>query len=199
MYKNRKRYDKNGYVVVEYPEHPKAFDTGTGFNGVYEHVLMAEEEVVNRLLRPGEVVHHLDLNRSNNSPDNLLVLDGSQHNKLHSWLDKNEIIPTKIYQERQALGCIRCGICEKPVRNGYKYCSADCHAVANEDKKRYTHPSKEELEKLVWSKPTTQVAKDFGVSDKAIEKLCKKLDVEKPPRGYWAKIEEGYLITKLDF
>ena len=71
--------------------------------------------------------------------------------------------------------------------------------MANEDKKRYTHPSKEELEKLVWSKPTTQVAKDFGVSDKAIEKLCKKLDVEKPPRGYWAKIEEGYLITKLDF
>jgi hypothetical protein len=50
-------------------------------------------------------------------------------------------------------------------------------------------PSAEALEKLIWEKPTSQVAKDIGVSDKAIEKHCKKLGLKKPPRGYWAKIQ----------
>ena len=50
-------------------------------------------------------------------------------------------------------------------------------------------PSAEALEKLIWEKPTSQVAKDIGVSDKAIEKHCKKLGLKKPLRGYWAKIQ----------
>ena len=29
------------------------------------------------------------------------------------------------------------------------------------------------------------VAKFYGVSDVAVAKRCKKLGVEKPPRGYW--------------
>ncbi|MBW4601047.1 MAG: hypothetical protein KME29_16050 [Calothrix sp. FI2-JRJ7] len=53
--------------------------------------------------------------------------------------------------------------------------------------RRAVRPSKEELEKLVWTKSTVQVAKDFGVSDKTIEKWCKLYGIEKPPRGYWAK------------
>lgn len=48
-------------------------------------------------------------------------------------------------------------------------------------------PSKEELEKLIWEKPTTHIAKDFNVSDKAVEKWCKKYGISKPPRGYWVK------------
>lgn len=56
------------------------------------------------------------------------------------------------------------------------------------DKRKVVHPSKEELEKLVWEKPTSQIAKDYGLSDKSIEKWCKNLNVSKPPRGYWQKI-----------
>jgi hypothetical protein len=52
-------------------------------------------------------------------------------------------------------------------------------------------PSSEVLEKLLWVKPTSQIAKDLGVSDKAVEKHCKKLVLKKPPRGYWAKINAG--------
>ena len=37
----------------------------------------------------------------------------------------------------------------------------------------------------------TSVAASFDVSDKAIEKRCKRLEVVKPPRGYWAKIQTG--------
>ena len=57
--------------------------------------------------------------------------------------------------------------------------------------RKVDRPSKEELEKLIWEKPTTQLAKDFDVSDKAIEKWCKRYGIEKPRRGYWAKLAAG--------
>lgn len=47
---------------------------------------------------------------------------------------------------------------------------------------------KEQLEKLVWEKSTVKIAQELGVSDKAVEKWCKKYCISKPPRGYWAKI-----------
>ena len=48
-------------------------------------------------------------------------------------------------------------------------------------------PSKEHLEKLVWLKPTMQIAKEFNVSDVAVAKWCKLYEIPKPPRGYWSK------------
>jgi hypothetical protein len=43
------------------------------------------------------------------------------------------------------------------------------------------------LEKLLWEKATRQITKDLGVSDKAVEKHCRKLALKKPPRRYWGK------------
>ena len=51
--------------------------------------------------------------------------------------------------------------------------------------------SREELFALVWEKPTSEVARQFGVSDVAISKLCTRLQVPKPPRGYWARVGSG--------
>lgn len=169
--------------------HQKAFDaTGDGNPKsfcVYEHVLIAEE-IIDRPLKEGEVVHHLDKQRCNNSPDNLLVISNPMHMKLHGWMDKHEIIPNERQEERIKLGCIRCEVCEKPISYGFRFCSLECSSDSNH---KYKHPTKEILEKLVWEKPTTKIAEDFGVSDKAIEKLCKKLEVEKPPRGHWQKVK----------
>lgn len=47
--------------------------------------------------------------------------------------------------------------------------------------------SREELYELVWSKPSQIVAKDFGISDVALGKICRKLVIPKPPRGWWAR------------
>lgn len=58
---------------------------------------------------------------------------------------------------------------------------------SNLKKRKVIRPSKEELSKLLWEKPTTQIAKEFGVSDKAIEKWSKSYGISKPPRGYWEK------------
>jgi len=54
-------------------------------------------------------------------------------------------------------------------------------------KNKIVWPSKEELEKLIWEKPVSMLAKSLGVSDNAIGKRCKKLNIKKPSRGYWSK------------
>ena len=55
-------------------------------------------------------------------------------------------------------------------------------------------PSRYDRQRLyeeVWTEPTQQVAKRYGVSDVAIAKACALLDVPKPPRGYWARKAAG--------
>lgn len=59
--------------------------------------------------------------------------------------------------------------------------------------RKVVRPSKEELYKLVWEKSSTQIAKDYGVSDNSIKKWCKKYNISKPPRGYWAKFQNNKL------
>jgi very-short-patch-repair endonuclease len=55
-------------------------------------------------------------------------------------------------------------------------------------RRKVQRPSKKELSEMVWKKPSTQISKYYGVSDKAIEKWCKAYGISKPPRGYWAKL-----------
>lgn len=57
------------------------------------------------------------------------------------------------------------------------------------DSRKVERPSKEELEKLLWEKPTTEIAKNFDVSDSAIVKWAKAYGITKPPRGYWQKLK----------
>lgn len=49
----------------------------------------------------------------------------------------------------------------------------------------------EELQRLVWSMPTTSIAKEFGVSDSAIGKRCRVAGIKKPPPGFWNRVEAG--------
>jgi len=51
--------------------------------------------------------------------------------------------------------------------------------------------SREELFVLVWERPMSEIAVELGISDVAVGKLCQKLQVPKPPRGYWARVEAG--------
>ncbi len=51
--------------------------------------------------------------------------------------------------------------------------------------------SRQELYELVWSKPVTEVAKEIGLSDVAVAKRCRQVQVPLPPRGYWARVTSG--------
>lgn len=43
----------------------------------------------------------------------------------------------------------------------------------------------------VWSQPMLRVAKEFGLSDVGLAKICRKHKIPHPPRGYWARREAG--------
>lgn len=80
----------SGYEALYRPEHPKAQSNGL----VHKHILVAES-ILGRNLSKEEVVHHIDQNRLNNDPSNLLVFktksDHSRfHNKKHPELIKQE-------------------------------------------------------------------------------------------------------------
>lgn len=51
--------------------------------------------------------------------------------------------------------------------------------------------TREELYRMVWSKPVTKWAAEFGLSDVGFAKICKKMKVPVPRRGYWAMIKKG--------
>lgn len=55
--------------------------------------------------------------------------------------------------------------------------------------------TREELFDAVWSRPMVQVARDYGMSDVGLKKICKKMAVPTPGRGYWRRKEQGYKVT----
>ena len=59
--------------------------------------------------------------------------------------------------------------------------------------------SRQDLYELVWARPVTQVAEEFGLSDVALHKICKKHRVPVPARGYWAKLAAGKPVKRTAF
>ena len=51
--------------------------------------------------------------------------------------------------------------------------------------------TRDALHELVWSQPISRLAAEYGISDVALAKICKKASIPTPPRGYWAKLAAG--------
>ena len=62
---------------------------------------------------------------------------------------------------------------------------------------RGTPVSREALYEEVWSDPVTVVARRYGLSDVGLVKICKKLRIPVPGRGYWAKVKAGRPTRKV--
>lgn len=168
-----------GYKYAYAPKHPYANKAGK----VYEHIFIMCKHI-GRKLNPNECVHHIDRNRENNCLENLQLLTLSEHAKLHAREDKGTIFVDT--------NCLTCGTkLQVSINSTQQYCSAKCY---NKQRLKF-EISKEDLEIMVWSLPTTQVAKILGVSDVAVAKRCKALGITKPPRGFWAKVEAGLIIA----
>lgn len=54
-----------------------------------------------------------------------------------------------------------------------------------------TAVSRERLYKEVWSEPMTKVAARYGVSSSFLARVCTRMNVPRPERGYWAKLAVG--------
>lgn len=157
---SRYRY-LNGYRTKYEPNHPKAM-SGSGYGGyVYEHVLVAEENLGRPLLEQEEV-HHLDGVRDNNAPHNVIVLSKSEHSRLHRWLSKVEVV------YRNPLESKKCPVCGGGVKNPRATCcSVACRAAKQ---RKVERPSKTELEEDIASMSWLAVGRKYGVSDNAVRK-----------------------------
>jgi len=99
-----------------------------------------------------------------------------------------KVIKTKVQKVHEIKTCKMCSVefsnnTKTDEGKGKYFCSDECYrkSMVKFD------ISPDELKELIWKYPASTVASMYGVSDKAIEKRCKKFNIEKPPRGYWTK------------
>lgn len=55
---------------------------------------------------------------------------------------------------------------------------------------------REELYEKVWARPVRELAKEHGISDVALAKICQKLEIPRPGRGYWARKAAGKSVKQ---
>ena len=159
---------QSGQLCFYDPDHPLARKDGL--------VLLSRHQLslkLGRWLQPGESAQFVDGDSSNLARENL-ALTATPEVAIQRSADQAELI---------------CPYCGETFRIAQSHKGRRVHS---KDQCRRLHSRRfnveaEELEQLVWSMPPAEVARLFGVSDKAIEKRCKLLGIANPPRGYWVK------------
>ena len=56
--------------------------------------------------------------------------------------------------------------------------------------------TREKLYEEVWQVPGRKLAERYGVSDVALAKICRKMDVPRPYRGYWSRRQAGQKLKR---
>ena len=165
----------NGYIELMMPEHPNARANGT----ILEHRYVASK-MLGRPLKKFETVHHLDENRTNNSPENLIVFrTNADHSRFHKigvmklMNDGTYICPIA---EKDIIQCEFCGKYFVKTSDKLRFCSVECYRnnCVQMFGNRNDRPTKEQLEKLITNKTFVEIGKEYGVSDNAVRKWCKK-------------------------
>lgn len=157
----------SGYKQIYMPDYYCA--TKMGF--VAEHRYVAEQKL-GRHLKKGEVVHHIDRNRLNNDPDNLLVFRSRQdHSRYHNGgtlieMEDGTYISTN---EKPQIVCAYCGKLFTPLYDTTKYCCKECCTLAS---RRVKRPTKSELKNLLLQFSMVQIAEIYGITDNGIRRWC---------------------------
>lgn len=95
-----------------------------------------------------------------------------------------ELIRTSSIQER----LLALGLMKKPVNEREKRKQEFVRFASRYDRTK--------LYEEVWSQPVQAVAKTYQISGVMLGKVCRKLRVPVPPRGYWARVQSGYGMKK---
>ena len=157
---------KRQYKTITVHNHPRA----TSNDQVLEHIVVAEQKL-GRMLNPGETVHHIDGNKLNNSPDNLMVFaTNGDHTSFHNGVE--------IYQDgdvwRAVHNELQCDFCgkifytnnQRRLNKSKHYCSVPCVARAN----RKTAETEDMVAMLFKENGNfTKVSLMFNVTDVAIK------------------------------
>lgn len=184
-----------GYVWVKYPDHPGAL-----YGCVPLHRIIMENHLDRYLVHP-EGVHHVDLDKTNNSIENLeLYADAAEHGRRHTeqgtlgffkhieWPDEAAMLRLL---KRMTIGATarKLGVSRDSV---VRWCRR--HDVPDrsfvDGQLRTTAelcPPKAELQRLVQKKTLRQIATQMDVSIHNIRSWCSKLGIEQQPLGYWGQ------------
>lgn len=119
-------------------------------------------------------VDHINGDNKDNRVENLRLICPNCHSQTTTFCGRN-------CKKRP----VTCTDCDKEVSRRGLRCRTCASKINNVSKVK---PSKEELAKLLWEMPTTEIAKKLNVSDKAVSNWAKRYNLPKPPRGYWAKL-----------
>ena len=52
---------------------------------------------------------------------------------------------------------------------------------------------RKELYRRLWTEPVSKLSKEYGLSDVGLAKICRKHEVPRPPRGFWARRAAGQM------
>jgi hypothetical protein len=66
----------------------------------------------------------------------------------------------------------------------------------SEEQKKPTNITSEELYRQVWATPMSRLGMQYGISGNGLKKICDRLNVSYPPRGYWAKLGAGKSVRQ---
>ena len=58
--------------------------------------------------------------------------------------------------------------------------------------------TRSQLHDLVWSRPMTEIARQFGVRDQHVARACDEADIARPRAGYWQKLAHGKCAPRLE-
>lgn len=179
----------NGYKLLYMPDHPRCMSNDNWDGYVYEHIVNATSSI-GRELRHDEVVHHLDGNRSNNRIENLLVLERSQHVKLHQWLDKGAPIEKLVGEQGmnsvKPVPSAECLICSRTLQAKQKrFCSITC--MMEDSSNRI--PDKATLSELVALHSREAIGRMYGVTGNAVKKWMKRHGMVIPSRAKRTRLE----------
>lgn len=101
-WKGGRRLDNGRYWLIYNPNHPHCRKSGV----VLEHRIVAEK-TLGRYLSPSEVVHHIDGNGLNNSPENLQVFQSNAQHLAHElkgkcpkWTPEGKLKLRKLWSSR---------------------------------------------------------------------------------------------------
>lgn len=56
--------------------------------------------------------------------------------------------------------------------------------------------TREKLYEEVWAEPITKVSKRYGVSDSFLVRVLQRMNIPRPPMGYWAKLAVGKTVPR---